>query len=102
MQASFIIINYNSWDDVFHQIDAIRQDLELITGEAEWLVVDNHSTDQPTVHRPVVAGVRYVDLPMNGGFAAFQRMSLHVAVIGNSHSCKTSLKGRLKRILVFP
>lgn len=70
MQASFIIINYNSWDDVFHQIDAIRQDLELINGEAEWLVVDNHSTDQPTVQRPVVAGVRYVDLPMNGGFAA--------------------------------
>jgi GT2 family glycosyltransferase len=70
MQASFIVINYNSWKDVLLQLEAIQHDPELKSGEAEWLVVDNHSPDEPPVQRPIIAGVRYVDLPTNGGFAA--------------------------------
>jgi N-acetylglucosaminyl-diphospho-decaprenol L-rhamnosyltransferase len=70
-QLAVIVVNYNAWDDVARLVESLAGSPEVAAGHCELIVVDNAS-DEPapaglTRPRP---GVRRLDRPENGGFAA--------------------------------
>jgi GT2 family glycosyltransferase len=70
-----VIVNYESWPDVRRLVGTLAGSVEVRSGDAEIVVVDNSSTGpvpidlDPAASRPV-GGLRVVFRDDNGGFAA--------------------------------
>ena len=78
-KLSIVIVNYGSWPDVIAQIQAIQISTPFETSLIEVIVVDNHSPTNPPADRPQLHGIKWLDMPANGGFAAGVNAGWHAS-----------------------
>lgn len=78
-KLSIVIVNYGSWPDVIAQIQAIQISTPFETSLIEVIVVDNHSPTNPPADRPQLHGIKWLDMPTNGGFGAGVNAGWHAS-----------------------
>ncbi|MFM7128339.1 MAG: glycosyltransferase family 2 protein [bacterium] len=69
-KVSVVIVNYEAWAETNRLVETLCATAAFTGGEAEIIVVDNNSPSGIPADRRQADGLRWIDHPTNGGFAA--------------------------------
>jgi GT2 family glycosyltransferase len=69
-KVSVVIVNYEAWPETTRLVESLCATEAFVGGDAEIIVVDNHSPSGIPADRRQAFGLKWIDHPANGGFAA--------------------------------